>query len=50
MEVREFGEYSGGEVAGECDGGKMKLDNVSVVLVTMDASPVAGRGGGSVPE
>lgn len=50
VEVKEFGEYSGGEVAGECDGGEMKLDNVSVVLVTMDASPVAGRGGGSVPE
>lgn len=50
VEVRKFGENSGGEAAGECDGGEMKLDNVSVVLVTMDASPVAGRGGGSVPE
>jgi len=50
VEVREFGENAGGEVAGECDGGEMKLDNVSVVLVAIDASPVAGRGGGSVPE
>ena len=50
VEVREFGEYSGGEVAGKCDGGEVKLDNMSVVLVAMDAGPVAGRGGGSVPE
>lgn len=49
-EVREFGEYSGGEVAGECDGREVKLDDVSMVLVAMDAGPVAGRGGCSVPE
>lgn len=50
VEVRDFGEYTGGEVAGECDGGEVKLDDMSVVLVAMDASPVAWRGGGSVPE
>lgn len=50
VEVRKFGENAGGEVTGKCDGGEVKLDNVSVVLVTMDAGPVARRGGSSVPE
>lgn len=50
VEVREVGEYAGGELAGECDGGEVKFDDVGVVLVTLDAEPFAGSRGSCVPE
>ena len=50
VEVLERREHAGGELAGECDGGEVELDDAGVSDVALDAGPGARRGGGGVPE
>jgi len=50
VEVGELREHTVGKLAGESDGGEVKLHHGGIGSIALDAGPDAGRAEGGVPE